>query len=71
MYQMKGNFKSFSKLCEIISSTFYEPVSAAVLLPETAVISLIWVMNQLKAFLTPLLGTVLQLKEQFNQRLPK
>ena len=51
---------------KIIFPAFFEPVSVALLLLETAVIALIWVMNQLKAFLTPLLATVLQLKEQFN-----
>ena len=56
---------------KFIFSAFLEPVSAALLLLETAVIALIWVMIQLEAFLTPLLTTVLQLKEQFNQRLPK
>ena len=49
----------------------FEPVSAALLLLETAFIALFWVMIQLGAFLTPLLATVLQLKEQFNQSLPK
>ena len=58
------NPESFVK---IIFSAFFEPVSAAFLLLETAVIALIWVMIQLKAVLTPLLTTVLQLKEQFNQ----
>ena len=52
---------------KFIFSAFFEPVSAAILLLETAVIALIWVMIQLKAFLSPLLATVLQLKEQFNQ----
>ena len=46
---------------------FFEPVSAALVLLETAVIALMWVMIQVKAFLTPLLATILQLKEQFNQ----
>ena len=46
---------------------FFEPVSAAFILLETAVIALISVMTQLKAILTPLLATVLQLKDQFNQ----
>ena len=55
----------------IIFPALFEPVSAALLLLETAVIALIWVMIQLKAILTPLLATVLQLKEQFNQHLPK
>ena len=45
----------------------FEPVSAVLLLLETPVIALIWVMIQLNAILTPLLATVLQLKEQFNQ----
>ena len=52
----------------IIFPGFFEPVSAALLLLETAVIALIWVMIQLKAFLTPLLATVLQLKEQYRYR---
>ena len=56
---------------KFVFPAFLEPVSAALLLLETAVIGLIWVMIQLEAFLTPLLVTVLQLKEQFNQRLPK
>ena len=56
---------------KIISAAFLEPVSAALLLLETAVIALIWVMVQLEAFLTPFLATVLQLQEQFNQFLPK
>ena len=63
-------FKSLIFL-KIIFPPFFEPVLAALLLLETAVIALIWVMIQLKAFLTPLLATVLQLKEQFNHRLPK
>ena len=54
----------------MIFPAFFEPVSTALLLQETAVIALIWVMIQLKAFLTPLLAIVLQLKEQFNQCLP-
>ena len=45
----------------------FSSIFACKLLLETAVIALIWVMIQLKAFLTPLLATVLQLKEQFNQ----
>ena len=53
---------------EIIFPTFFESVSAALLLLETAVIALIWVMIQLKAFLTPLLATVLQLEEQDRYR---
>ena len=56
---------------KIIFPTFFGPASIALLLLETAVIALIWVMIQLKAFLTPLLATGLQLKEQINQRLPK
>ena len=48
---------------------FLEPVSAALLLLETAVIALFWVMSLLKAFLTPLLATVLQLKEQCRYRM--
>ena len=54
-------------LVKIIFPAFFKPVSAALLLLETAIIALIWVMIQFKAFLTPLLATVLQLKEQFNQ----
>ena len=42
---------------------FFEPISAALLLLET-VIALSWVMIQLKASLTPLLATVLQLKKK-------
>ena len=56
---------------KIIFPAFSESVSAALLLLEKAVIALIWVMIQLEAFLTLLLATVLQLREQFNQRLPK
>ena len=56
---------------KIIFPAFFQPVSAALLQLETAVIALIEVMIQLEAFLTPLLATVLQLKEQFIQRLPK
>ena len=52
---------------KIIFTAFFEPVSSALLLLETAVIALIWLMIQLKAFLALLLATVLQLKEQFNQ----
>ena len=47
---------------KFIFSAFLEPVSAALLLLDTAVIALIWVMIQLEAFLTPLLATALQLK---------
>ena len=50
-------------------SAFLEPVSAALLLLETAVIALIWVMSLLKAFLTPLSAAVLQLKEQYRYRM--
>ena len=53
---------------EIIFPAFFEPVSAALLLLETAVIALIWVMIQPKTFLTSLLATVLQLKEQYRYR---
>ena len=49
-----------------MSSAFFEPVSAALLLLQTAVIAPVWVMIQLQAFLTPLLATVFQLKGQFN-----
>ena len=38
---------------KIIFPAFFEPVSAALSLLETAVIALIWVMIQLKAILTP------------------
>ena len=67
----KGKTLKSEVYVRIIFPAFFDPVSAALLLLETAVIALIWVMIQLKAFLTPLLATVLQLKEQFNQRLPK
>ena len=40
-------------------SAFFEPVLAVLLLRETVVIALFWVMIQLVAFLTPLLATVL------------
>ena len=56
--------------CDIISPAFFEPVSVVLLL-ETAVIALFWVMIQLVAFLTPLLATVLLLIEHINQCLPK
>ena len=56
---------------KIIFPDFFKPVLAALLLLETAVIAPSWVMIQLEVYLTPLLATVLQLKEQFNQRLPK
>ena len=42
---------------KIVFPAFFEKVSAALLLLETAVIALIWVMIQIKAFLTPLLAT--------------
>ena len=51
-----------------IFSAFLEPASAALILLETAVIALIWLMIQLEAFLT-LLARVLQLKEQLNQQI--
>ena len=44
---------------------------STLLLLETAVIVPVWIMIQLEAYLTPLLATVLQLLEQFNQCLPK
>ena len=47
-------------LIKIIFPAFFEPNSAALLLLEMAVIALIWVMIQLKAFLTPLLAIVFQ-----------
>ena len=55
----------------IIFLAFFKPVSAALVLLETAVIALILVMIQLEAFLTPLLATVLLLIEQFNQCIPE
>ena len=67
----KGRPKYQEIFVKLIFSAFLEPVSAALLLLETAVIALIWVMILLEAFLTPSLATVLQLKEQFKQRLPK
>ena len=48
------------KFCKFISPAVFEPVSAALLLLETAVIASVWVIIQLEAFLTPLLATVLQ-----------
>ena len=54
---------------KILFLAFFEPVSAALSLVETAVIALIWVMIQLKAWL--LLATVLHMITQFNQCLPK
>ena len=53
---------------KFLFSAFVEPVSAALLLLETAVIALTWVMIQPKAFLTPLLEIVLPLKEQYRHR---
>ena len=49
------------------SPSFFEPVLAALLLLETVRIAPVWVMIQREAIMTPLLETVLQLKEQFNQ----
>ena len=53
---------------KIIFPAFFEPVSAALLLLETVVITLVRVMIQPKVFLTLLLATVLQLKEQYRYR---
>ena len=39
----------------MITPAFFEPVSAALLVLETAVIVAVWVMIQLEAYLTPLL----------------
>ena len=66
-----GTPKNPEIFAKIISTAFFDPVSAALLLLETAVIPPPWVMIQLESFLTPLLATILQLKEQSNQRLPK
>ena len=66
----KGRTLKSGTFCKNLFPDFLEPVSAALLLLETAVITLFWVMIQLEAFLTPLLATVLQLEEQCNQRLP-
>ena len=63
----KGKTKKSGNFCKILIFSFLR----ALLLLETAVIALIWIMIQLEAFLMPLLATVLQLKEHFNQRLPK
>ena len=63
----KGKILKSGIFVKIIIPAFFEPVSAALLLLETVANAQIWVMIQLKAFLTPLLATVLQLKEQFNQ----
>ena len=58
------NFKELQEtLVKNISPVFFQPVSAALLLLETAVIAPVLVMFPLDAFLTPLLATVLQLKE--------
>ena len=46
-------------------------ITVAVLLLETVVIVPVWAMIQLEVFLTPLLATVLQLIEQFNQCINK
>ena len=64
----KGTLRNPEIFAIIISTAFFEPVSAALLLLETEVIALIRVMIQLKAFLTPLSATVLQLKEQCRYR---
>ena len=63
----KGKTLKSGKFRKFIFLAFLKPVSTALLLQETAVIALIWVMIQPEAFLTPLLATVLQLKEQGNQ----
>ena len=55
----------------MISPAFFESVSAALLLLETAIMVTFWVVIQLETYLTPLLATVLQLTEQFIQCLPK
>ena len=60
--------KTLNFVVNFIFSAFLEPVSAVLLQLQTAVIALIWVMIQLKAFLTPLLATVLQLKEKYRYR---
>ena len=60
-HQKPGNF------CLFISPAFFDPFSAALKLLQTAVIGPVWVTIQHVAFLTPLLATVLQLIEQFNQ----
>ena len=60
-----GNFR------KIISPAIFEPLSAASLLLETAVIAPVCVLIQLEAFLTPLVATVLQLIEKWNQCIPK
>ena len=51
--------------CNLVAlGNFFEPLSAALLLLETAVIAPVWVLIKLEAFLTALLATVLQLIEQ-------
>ena len=58
-----GNTLKSGNFCNFISPLFFEPDSAALLLPETAVIAN-WVIILVEAFLTPLLATVLELAEQ-------
>ena len=60
----KGKTLKSWNLCKIHISSFLWACLAALLLLETAVIALFWVMIQLKAYLTPLLATVLQLKKK-------
>ena len=57
----------------IIFPAFFEPTcfSSFIAARNGGYIALIWIIIQLKAFLTPLLATVSQLKEQFDQRLLK
>ena len=59
------------KICIFIFPAFFEPVSAALLLQEMAVVAPVWVMIQLESLLMPLLATVLRLINHFNQCLPK
>ena len=62
-----GNTNKSGSFCKLKSPAFFEPVSAALLLLETAVMVTVWLMNLLEAFPAPLLETVLQLIEQYNQ----
>ena len=66
-----GNTKKFRNFYKIISPAFLNPNSADFFLLETAVNAHVWVMIQFEAFLTPLLATILLLKEQFDQCPPK
>ena len=67
----QGTISNQEYFCKFISLYFFEPVSAALFLLETAVFAPVWVMIQPGTFLTLLLAKVLQLMVQFNQCLTK